>query len=51
MNAFKNKYATIFLQCKDNKTGKCGDYIPQLGQYGDDDWGVAVCTIDGQRLI
>jgi glutaminase len=39
----------IYTETRKNQTGKVADYIPQLGRVAPDQYGVALCTIDGQR--
>ena len=55
----------IISRCKSNTRGSVASYIPQLAkamyssafcntnfsfQYSNDNWGLSVCTVDGQRL-
>ncbi|ELU11544.1 hypothetical protein CAPTEDRAFT_141838 [Capitella teleta] len=39
----------IYWMCRTNTNGRVASYIPQLSRYSADIWGVALCTIDGQR--
>jgi len=40
----------IYQTTSSNTSGAVADYIPQLGRVNADQYGVAACTIDGQRL-
>ena len=33
-----------------NNSGKVADYIPELAKKNPNDFGVSICSIDGQRL-
>lgn len=47
---FCAKIAEIYVQAKANVGGKVAAYIPQLAKVSHDKFGVAVCTVDGQRF-
>lgn len=46
---FAEKLQACFDEAGKNKGGKVADYIPQLAQVSKDKFGMAVCTVDGQR--
>lgn len=48
--AFKEAVEDLYNQCKSNMNGKPADYIPELAKGPPKNWGVSICTIEGQRL-
>lgn len=48
-DAFTRDLGEIFEGARANVSGKVADYIPQLGRVAAEQFGVAVCSIDGQR--
>lgn len=47
---FTKHIEEIYRKCKPNSGGKVADYIPQLAKFDPNLWGVAVCSVDGQRF-
>lgn len=39
----------IYWTCRANTGGQASAYLPQLSRQSKDRWGVALCTVDGQR--
>lgn len=48
-HVFCQELSDLFAQVRSNTSGKVADYIPQLGRVEPEQFGVALCTIDGQR--
>jgi glutaminase len=48
--AFCETIADIYRRTRAYTAGKVADYIPQLGRVAPENYGVAICTIDGQRF-
>ena len=49
-DSFSAKIKDMYEECKRNESGRVADYIPELANAPPDNWGVSVCSIDGQRL-
>jgi glutaminase len=47
---FGSEMRRIYETTRRNRDGKVADYIPQLGRVDPEQYGVALCTIDGQRM-
>ena len=46
---FTDKIKTIYESTKENDHGDVASYIPQLKRVNPDQYGISVCTVDGQR--
>eukprot|EP01137_Pigoraptor_chileana_P028306 Opistho-2@12110 len=47
---FCKQIEDIYRRTMPNKGGKVADYIPQLARVNPEQYGVALCTVDGQRF-
>ena len=48
-DTFTRKMKTIYEETKQDNEGNVASYIPQLKRVNPDQYGLSVCTIDGQR--
>lgn len=48
--SFSTQVAEVFEQVSKLQTGQIADYIPQLAKVAPDQFGMAICTVDGQRF-
>ena len=49
-NVFKKITSNIYDETIKHDGGNNADYIPQLSRVNSDQYGISICTIDGQRL-
>jgi len=47
--SFSQEIQELFESCRDVRDGAVADYIPQLARVAPDQFGLGMCTIDGQR--
>ncbi|XP_035827968.1 glutaminase kidney isoform, mitochondrial, partial [Aplysia californica] len=46
---FTQRIDELFWRAKANTAGELASYIPQLARFNPESWGLAICTVDGQR--
>ena len=49
-DAFCDNITAIYEKCKNSTSGNPANYIPQLAEFDHSKFGVAICTVDGQRF-
>lgn len=47
---FADAAGEVYQAALEHRTGRVADYIPQLGRVDPEQFGAAICTIDGQRM-
>lgn len=47
---FSQEIRVMFNEVKKNTGGQNATYIPELANVPSDNWGVAICTVEGQRI-
>jgi glutaminase len=47
---FCHRVSGFFSYARDNRRGQIADYIPELAHQDEDGFGLALCSIDGQRF-
>ncbi|MED5548168.1 MAG: glutaminase A [Pseudomonadota bacterium] len=47
---FSGRIANLFDYARENRAGTVASYIPELARQDPDQFGLAVCSLDGQRL-
>jgi glutaminase len=49
-NEFCRHIFRLYSLCKNNDSGEPSNFIPQLAAYDKNLWGIALCSVDGQRF-
>lgn len=44
---FQDEIRAMFKECYKHKDGANASYIPELANVPSDNWGVAICTVEG----